>query len=266
MRGRGSHLHALQNTHLAGDPSWYPYPVFVYSPPPSLSPSPPPHLPSCLPYTTSALSLLWDLRVRCKVLAQVRAVLGLPQATCVSATLSDAETIVGQDLPAHRGCAPCSPVMQLLFSRAPILPAVTFSKWKLDYLPRALGCPLRALLFVARESQMLMSHLSPLLNRGVGWERKQACRLRGGRFRLLGCEDEDEPPLAPSKAPRVAVRRWDWGWAETAIWRNGRGCCMSHRCPGTPGILLFLERLFDLGAYKSGAGTRASESAQILRL
>lgn len=78
------------------------------------------------------------------------------------------------------------------------------------YFPRALGCPLFwALLFVARESQMLMSHPSPLLNRGVGWEGRQACRLRGGRFRLLGCEDEDEPPLAPSKSPRVAVRCWD---------------------------------------------------------
>lgn len=185
----------------------------------------------------------------------MRAVLGLPQATCVSATRSDAETIVGQDLPAHRGCVPCSPVMQLLFSRAPILPAVTFSKWKLDYLPRDLGCPLRALLFVARESQMLMLHLSPLLNRGVGWEGRQACRLRGGRFRLLVCEDEDEPPLAPAKFPESrCVVEIVWGWAETAIWRNGRGCCMSHRCPGTPGILLFLERLFDLGG--SGAGTQ----------
>lgn len=32
---------------------------------------------------------------------------------------------------------------------------------------------------------------------------------------------------------------------------------MSHRCPGTPGILLFLERWFDLGGYKSGAGTQS---------
>lgn len=48
-RGRGGHLPALQNTHLAGDPSWYPDRLLT-------SPHPHPHLPFSRSYTTSALS------------------------------------------------------------------------------------------------------------------------------------------------------------------------------------------------------------------